>query len=186
MNDDQLSSLELIHTECRKMDTVISQLLMLARGYEGKYAVEFESIDLNAIIVSVMEQFQDQANESAIRLISIQDEEITFTADQSLITQMLINLVGNGIKYGKSGGFVKVTAKKETGGVHITVEDNGIGIGEQDLPYIFERFYRVDKSRDRDGTGLGLSIVKWIVEVHHGTISVSSEINKGTVFSIII
>jgi two-component system phosphate regulon sensor histidine kinase PhoR len=97
---------------------------------------------------------------------------------------MLLNLIENGIKYGKSGGKVEVSAIKTANGCEITVEDDGIGIDGNDISHIFDRFYRVDKSRDRSGTGLGLSIVKWIVDEHKGQISVESEIYKGTNFKI--
>lgn len=184
--DDEIKSLELIRSESEKMNVIISQLLMLARGYEGKYPVEIENIDLNEVISSVVEQMQDLASESDISLQYAPNDELLRLADQSLMTQMLINLIENGIKYGKPGGYVKITAKKENNSIQIVVEDNGIGISKEDLPNIFDRFYRADKSRDRSGTGLGLSIVKWIVDEHNGKITVSSEPGVGTTFSITI
>ena len=184
--DDEIKSLELIHSEGEKMNVIISQLLMLARGFEGKYPVEIESIDLNEIISSVVDQMQELASESNISLQYALNDGLLCMADQSLITQMLINLIENGIKYGKPGGYVRVTAKKENSSMQIVVEDNGIGISKEDLPNIFDRFYRADKSRDRSGTGLGLSIVKWIVAEHNGKITVSSEPGIGTTFSVTI
>ncbi len=184
--DDEIKSLELIHSEGEKMNVIISQLLMLARGYEGKYPVEIESIDLNEIISSVVEQMQDLASESNISLQYASNDELLCMADQSLMTQMLINLIENGIKYGIPGGYVRLTAKNINDSMLITIEDNGIGISKEDLPNIFDRFYRADKSRDRSGTGLGLSIVKWIVDEHNGKITVSSEPGIGTTFSITI
>lgn len=183
---DEIKSLELIHSEGEKMNVIISQLLMLARGFEGKYPVEIESIDLNEIISSVVDQMQELASESIISLQYALNDGLLCMADQSLITQMLINLIENGIKYGKPGGYVRVTAKRENNSAQIIVEDNGIGISNEDLPHIFNRFYRADKSRDRSGTGLGLSIVKWIVDEHNGKITVSSELGIGTTFSITI
>ena len=184
--DDEIKSLELIHSEGEKMNIIISQLLMLARGYEGKYPVEIESIDLNEIISSIVDQMQELASESNISLQYELNDGLLCMADQSLITQMLINLIENGIKYGKPGGYVKIIANKENNGTQIVVEDNGIGISKEDLPHIFDRFYRADKSRDRSGTGLGLSIVNWIVDEHNGKITVSSEPGIGTTFSITI
>lgn len=184
--DDEIKSLELIRSESEKMNVIISQLLMLARGYEGKYPVEIENIDLNEIISSVVEQMHDLASESNISLQYAPNDELLCMADQSLMTQMLINLIENGIKYGRPGGYVKITAKKENNSMQIVVEDNGIGISKEDLPHIFDRFYRADKSRDRSGTGLGLSIVKWIVDEHNGKITVSGEPGVGTTFSITI
>ena len=106
------------------------------------------------------------------------------SADQSLMTQLLLNLVENGIKYGKAGGTVAVRALEQDGHTLLTIQDDGIGIGEKDLPRIFDRFYRADQARDRSGSGLGLSIVKWIVELHGWTIQVESERGKGTRFTI--
>lgn len=183
-SEDEIKSLELIHSEGKKMNIIISQLLMLARGYEGKYPVEIENVDLNEIISVVVEQMQDRASESDISLQYEPNDGLLCMADQSLITQMLINLIENGIKYGNPGGYVRLIAKRENNGTKITVEDNGIGISPEDLPHIFDRFYRADKSRDRSGTGLGLSIVKWIVDEHYGKITVSSEPGTGTTFSI--
>ena len=106
------------------------------------------------------------------------------SADQSLMTQLLLNLVENGIKYGKTGGMVAVSALEQDGHILLTIQDDGIGIGEKDLPRIFDRFYRADQARDRSGSGLGLSIVKWIVELHGLEIQVESERGKGTRFTI--
>jgi signal transduction histidine kinase len=184
--EDEIKSLELIHSEGEKMKAIISQLLMLARGYEGKYPVEIESVDLNEIISSVVEQMQDLASESDISLQYAPNDKLLCLADQSLMTQMMINLIENGIKYSRPDGYVRITAKKENNSMQIVVADNGIGIRKEDLPNIFDRFYRADKSRDRSGTGLGLSIVKWIVNEHNGTIAVSSEPGTGTTFSITI
>ncbi len=182
--DDQQRALDQIHIETKKMNVIISQLLMLARGGEGKYKTEIENIDLNEIISSVVEQLQEQATAAEISLQYKPAKGLEIAADQSLLTQMLINLVENGIKYGKPGGYVRILTEKVSDGTKIIVEDNGIGIFSNDLPNIFDRFYRADKSRDRSGTGLGLSIVKWIVDEHHGTISVISEPDKGTSFII--
>lgn len=100
------------------------------------------------------------------------------------MTQLLLNLVENGIKYGKTGGTVAVSALEQDGHILLTIQDDGIGIGEKDLPHIFDRFYRADQARDRSGSGLGLSIVKWIVELHGWTIQAASVPWKGTRFTI--
>jgi len=104
--------------------------------------------------------------------------------DQSLITQLLLNLIDNAIKYNNKNGWIRVIARKHDGFVKLMVEDNGIGISQNDLPYIFDRFYRSTKVRAIDGTGLGLSIVDWIVRMHKGKIGVTSSENIGTKFEI--
>jgi two-component system phosphate regulon sensor histidine kinase PhoR len=106
-------------------------------------------------------------------------------ADAQKIHQVLINLLNNAISYTPEGGSITVEAKPVTAGVEISVTDNGIGIPPEDLPRIFERFYRVDKGRSRElgGTGLGLSIVKHIVEAHGGHVRVESKPGKGSCFT---
>lgn len=183
-NAELLKSLVTIYKESKRMNTIIAQLLMLTRGYEGRYRLELEQIVLQEVISSVIEQLDETAGNTKITLSHKVKENIFLIADQSLITHMMLNLVENAIKYGKAGGNVWVTAEKQEGNVLISVIDDGIGISQDNLPFIFERFYRADQSRDRSGTGLGLSIVKWIVEEHNGNIEVSSELGKGTTFEI--
>lgn len=170
--------------ESNRMNTIIRQLLMLTRGLEGQYKLQFENTDINQVIDAVLEQLQGNAESRAISLIDETEERLTFKADQSLITQMTLNLIRNAIEYGRSGGFVKVKATGEGGSCLITVTDDGVGIPLEEQPLIFNRFYRVDHSRDRRGSGLGLSIVKWIVDEHGGKIWLESEPGKGTKFYI--
>lgn len=183
-NTELEKSLVTIHKESKRMNTIISQLLMLTRGYEGKYQLKLEQIDLGEVISNVLEELEETAESNKITLAYKVENNIFLMADQSLLTQMMLNLVENAIKYGKAGGNVWVTAAKQEDDITITVSDNGIGIAADSLPFIFERFYRADQSRDRSGTGLGLSIVKWIVQEHHGKIEVKSELGKGTTFEI--
>ena len=105
-------------------------------------------------------------------------------ADKGKMSQVLYNLISNSIKYGKRGGKTKISCHQSQSTCKITIKDNGIGIAEQNITRLFERFYRVDKSRSREqgGTGLGLAIVKHIVEAHGQTIDVKSTVAKGTEF----
>ena len=150
------------------------------RGYEGRYHMEKEVLELHEVVGSVMAELSEMAADSQIRLFNKVPEKSTVFADQSLITQLLINLIGNSIKYGVRGGKVTVRASNSERGCTFTVSDNGIGIREDELEHVFERFYRADKARDRSGSGLGLSIVKWIVALHNGKISIRSQYGKGT------
>ena len=170
--------------ESRRMHSIIAQLLALTRGYEGKYRLEREEVSLSEMVLDVLAELTEEAAASGIRLAGQVPPEIRLSADQSLMTQLLLNLVENGIKYGKAGGTVTVWAQEQDGHTLLTIQDDGIGIGETDLPRIFDRFYRADQARDRSGSGLGLSIVKWIVELHGWTIQVVSELGKGTRFMI--
>lgn len=179
-------SLEAIQKESSRMNKIISQLLLLTRGYEGRYHVEKETLDLHEVVGSVMAELAEIAASSQIQLFNKVPENSVIYADQSLMTQLLINLIGNSIKYGVQGGKVTVRASNPEASCTFTISDNGIGMKEDELEHIFERFYRADKARDRSGSGLGLSIVKWIVELHNGKISVSSEYGKGTQVTVVI
>jgi signal transduction histidine kinase len=102
------------------------------------------------------------------------------------LKQLILNLADNAVKYTPPGGRVSLRLSKSDGEAHLFIEDTGIGIPEEDLPYIFDRFYRVDKARSRahGGSGLGLSIAKWVVDVHGGAIEVESKVGEGTLFHI--
>ena len=95
-----------------------------------------------------------------------------------------MNVIGNAVKYGREDGHIWLRSAEEKDMNWLIVEDDGIGIAPEDLEHIFERFYRADTARDRNGSGLGLSIVKWIVDLHEGTIKVSSKLGEGTRFDI--
>lgn len=172
-------SLAAIRRESARMNKIMSQLLMLTRGYEGRIHLEKETLEFRNLVGSVMEELSESAAASEIRLLNQVPQGCTIFADQSLLTQLLINLIGNSIKYGVMGGKVTVRAAASETGCTFTVS-NGIGMQPQELDHIFERFYRADKARDRSGFGLGMPIVKWIVELHGGDIRVASEAGKGT------
>lgn len=115
-------------------------------------------------------------------------EDIIIDADRDRLEQVLINLINNAITYVQDGGRIEVCLKKENGNIELTVEDNGPGIPKEDLPRIFERFYRVDKARSRSlgGSGLGLSIADEIVKAHGGRVLVESEEGVGTKFTVVL
>jgi len=142
-----------------------------------------EFLQYNAIFLC-----KDKALKRNINIILNNREDITFKHNPSLIEQAIINLLNNAIKYSDGDSEIKITVIKENHDIKINIEDQGSGIPEEHLSRLFERFYRVDKARSRalGGTGLGLSIVKHIALAHKGSVNVQSEINKGSVFSIIL
>ncbi|WP_320168269.1 ATP-binding protein [Mangrovibacterium marinum] len=145
-----------------------------------------ESFDLVKMVDDVLEMEQMMASERKMQLVFDRPEKpVLVRADKKRMMEVLTNLVTNGIKYGRQKGFVRVTFYDMKDHLMVEVMDNGIGIDKGDLPRIFERFYRVDKSRSREqgGTGLGLSIVKHIIEAHKQTINVKSEADEGTTFT---
>jgi len=134
-------------------------------------------VDIRGLVERVAEAFRPVAARKKQQLTSeVSPGAGVVEADGALLERAIANLVDNALKYTPEGGRVRIWGGTDGGQVAVAVEDNGMGIPESDLPRIFERFYRVDKSRSRDlgGTGLGLSIVKHIVQLHGGTISVSS------------
>ena len=119
-------------------------------------------------------------------IVEKSEKDIKLHGDKDKFLQLVLNLVENGIKYSNEGSTVKVRSFIKKGDYILEVEDNGIGIPKEDMPRIFERFYRVDKSRKGGGTGLGLAIVKHIVKIFNGEISIESELNKGSIFTVTI
>ena len=177
-------SLETIFSESRKMSRIINQLLMLARGAEGNLEPQMEVVDLSLVVSSITDEMAIAAKKAGVEIFTEIEEKIMIAADQTLMTRLLINLIDNAIKYNHVGGWVKVSLSKEKNHIKLIVKDNGIGISKEDLPNIWNRFYRADKSHTGSGSGLGLSIVKWIVNAHGGTIAVKSEINYGSEFEV--
>ncbi len=175
-------NIRVIQKENERMTKMLSQLLMLSRGYEGRCHFQPEQLCLYDMVESVSESLASMAEAKGIQIHNQIPEQQMIDADQSLFTQLLVNLIENGIKYGNEGGNVWVSMEKKGEQQRLCVADDGIGISKEDLPKIFERFYRADKARDRNGSGLGLSIVKWIVTMHGGDISVESTLGKGTRF----
>lgn len=177
--------------EIKKMSKIVGDLLTLARADAAVLKIFKEKFDIRPIAEQVMRSLQPLASKKNIRLQLICPDKCEIFADKERIRQLLLILLDNAIKYNVDGGQVEVSLSKQL--VHrqemkICVSDTGFGIDEKDKQQIFERFYRVDKVRSREmgGTGLGLAIAKWIVEAHNGTISVKSEINSGSVFTVIM
>lgn len=179
-------NLLMIKKENAKMTRMISQLLLLSRGYEGRQHFEPEDILLFDMAESVIEEFAGEAREKSIEIHNVVPQQTFIYADQSLFTQLLVNLVGNAVKYGKEGGNIWIGVRYDEVSAKLYIRDDGMGISKEDKEHIFERFYRADKARDRSGSGLGLAIVKWIVEMHGGQIFVESRLGEGTVFYVVL
>jgi signal transduction histidine kinase len=139
---------------------------------------------LNYILEKIIEQLNPLAKEKNIKLIFEERDRIQIKIDKNKIKQAVINIVHNAIKYSDEGSVVKIALYTDKNYATIKISDNGYGIPKESLPYIFDRFYRVDKARSRKtgGTGLGLSISKQIINMHHGTINVKSRVGRGTTF----
>lgn len=118
--------------------------------------------------------------------MDVELDHVTVTADEDTLSQVWLNLLSNGIKFASEGGVIAIRLQQLEDLAVVTVRDNGCGIAEEDLPFVFDRFFKADKSRSRSsgGSGLGLSIVKKIVDMHQGTITVHSEPGKGAAFTV--
>ncbi len=166
---------------------LVQDLLTLSQMETGETKMHFENFDLIKLIEDVIDQLEQKADKRGIKIKLFMDitKPYIVNADKLRISQVLTNLVDNAIKYGFDKGSVEVFVERERDNYMVSIKDNGPGIAPEHLSRIFERFYRIDKSRSKDkgGTGLGLSIVQYIVEAHKSKVSVTSKIGKGTTFS---
>jgi two-component system phosphate regulon sensor histidine kinase PhoR len=186
--EDRRQFLEIIERHAERLGRLTEDLLTLSDLESGKIQIAARPVDTAKLVQQTLEVFWDRAAKKDIKLShQISTPCGMISGDPDRLQQLLINLVDNAIKYTPSGGKVALNAAEcETDDgvrrIEISVADSGVGIPENDLPRLTERFYRVDKARSRDlgGTGLGLAIVKHIVQIHRGELKISSELNKGT------
>lgn len=189
IDDPKINKLYLQRTEksIDRMISIVEDLESITKLESGELTLNYVDFDIVRLTEDVFELAQMLAGERGISLqfITKTDRPVMIHADKKRIMEVMNNLVGNGIKYGKKRGHVKVGFYDLHETILVEVSDNGIGMEKNDLPRVFERFYRVDKSRSREmgGTGLGLSIVKHIIEAHDQTINVKSVSEKGTTFT---
>jgi len=176
-------SLDAIQAESDRMTRMVGDLLLLVQADAGQ-TIRREHVELDTLLLEVYRQMRPIAE--GIELSIGEEDQVSVMGDTDRLKQLLLNLVDNACKYTPKGGRVILGLRRAEGWAVLTVTDTGIGIPAQDLPHIFERFYRVDKARSRaaGGAGLGLSIVQWIVQAHGGKIGVQSEPNNGTTFTI--
>jgi len=174
-------SVEAIREESRRMRHLAEELLALARGDEGA-PLELKSQDLGAVAQEATRIARDAAGGKVSVEYALPEHKIISVFDRRRVRQALSILLDNAVKYTPEGGVVRVWAHESDGQVGVTVRDTGVGIPEEELPRIFERFYRADKARTRGGAGLGLAIARQIVEAHGGTMEVRSTPGKGSTF----
>ncbi|MGI5878734.1 MAG: sensor histidine kinase, partial [Christensenellales bacterium] len=176
-----------IDSEVDRMTALVNDLLVLVRMDE-KAALAFENLDLSMIIEDAVASLEPMARQKQLELEVRVEPDLTMAGEGAALRQMVVNLMDNAIKYTPPGGRVAVGAVRRGRDIVMRVRDTGIGIEEKDIPYIFDRFYRVDKARDRQtgGTGLGLSIVKGIVARHDGIIDVVSKPGQGTEMIVVL
>lgn len=176
-------SLIAIESETKRMARLVGDLLLLAQADVGRLPLNITDVELDTLLLAVYNQAK-VLNQKNIQIALGNLEPIIVKADSDRLKQLLLNLVTNALKYTSEGDKLILSLETQDDYVEISVADTGVGIPPEDLPHIFNRFYRVDRSRTREagGTGLGLAIAKWIAEAHHGNLSVVSEDGEGTTF----
>ncbi|WP_214816533.1 ATP-binding protein [Exiguobacterium sp. s131] len=175
----------IIYDESLRLARLVNDLLDLARIESGKETMHFTSFDIGDFLTRVMRKFNQMASEKGIRLQTDAPHRL-IEADGDRLEQVFTNLIGNAIAHTDSGE-IRIEVTEETDGLRIQLTDTGHGIPKEDLPFVFERFYKADKARtsgSKTGTGIGLAIVKNVVDAHHGKVSVSSTLGVGTTFEI--
>ena len=177
--DDQKEIINSIYSESNRLLDLIDEIIRIS-SLESSVTVKKEDVNLREIADELAYQFRDKAEKKNVRIIVNGNEKLM--ANNTMMWELLSNLLDNAIKYNKEDGSVKIDMSRDNDNVILSVEDTGIGIDNKDLDRVFERFYRVDKSRSKKsgGTGLGLSIVKHIIKNHDGNLKVESELGKGT------
>ncbi|TCP32098.1 PAS/PAC sensor signal transduction histidine kinase [Scopulibacillus darangshiensis] len=178
--------LNIILSESKRLQTLISELLELSKIEQEHFEIKWEHVQMTELLDDTIMVLTEKAGEKGITLTDSTKEAGIALGDPQRIRQIMINLITNAISYTSAGGKIQTEIKNMGDGVKLIVSDTGIGIEPNQIPRIFERFYRVDKARSRNlgGTGLGLAIVKHLVEAHGGRIDVASKPGEGTTFEI--
>lgn len=188
MQDLDEETLTSIEEETDRLTRLVGDLLLIAQAETGQLPLEKENLELDTLFFEVLQEMQVLAgNKVALKLTEI--DQIRVAGDRDRLKQVLLNLVANAIQYTPAGGEVILSLAKVDQKARVLIRDTGPGIPAEDLPHIFERFYRTEKSRTRSktpGFGLGLSIAYWIIKNHDGKINVESEEGEGTTFEILL
>ncbi|HEY6872334.1 MAG TPA: ATP-binding protein [Geobacteraceae bacterium] len=170
--------------EIKKMSKIIEDLLFLSKAEEGGLYLDLQEIELREFLQELIQQTTPLGRETGVALSFEGASPVHVRGDRVRLRQIFLNLLENGVKYNRPGGKVRMALSSDGGQARVSVTDTGVGISEEDLPYIFDRFYRVDKARNSasGGSGLGLSLVKSFVAAHGGKIEAVSEVGKGSEF----
>jgi signal transduction histidine kinase len=179
-------SITVIKNEAANMGELIEKLLFLARGDSSAYNLNREQFWLDEFIEEVFKETQIIASQH--RILLKRNDRVLFYGDRKMLKQMLRAILDNGIKFTPSQGEIIINSYLVNDTVKLELEDTGVGIPQTEIPFIFNRFYQVDKARIKiqSGSGLGLAIVKWIVDAHQGNIEVTSRIGGGTRITIVL
>ena len=178
--------LRAVNEEVDRLIRLAGSLLTLTRADGGQIPLAFEAVDVGDLVAGVVEQLRPAAADQGVDLRLDTGPPVTMEADQDLLIQLMLNVLDNAIKYSPNGGLVNAGWGTNGQRVELRVRDTGPGIAAEDIPYVFDRFYRADKARSRaaGGVGLGLAISRWIAEAHGGSIHVVSTLGEGSTFTV--
>jgi heavy metal sensor kinase len=185
-NEEYRKALISISQEITHMSSIVNKLLFLSRIDSGKDKLNLESVNLSELLLDLALNVEALCEEKLLHFCSNLAGGVRVEGDKVKLRELFLNLLDNAIKFTPPGGSISLSLARNEGQAEVAVSDTGIGIGEEHLPQIFERFYRVDKTStlENNGSGLGLAICKHIVELHKGQIQVKSEFKKGSTFTI--
>lgn len=188
MSQELKEELTAIRQKTLNLSALVSKLLEISKAESGSYTPDFEEISIALLGESVIEELEEKAERKGIRIEFVNElSDPVIEGDMEMLTRLFMNLIDNGITYGREQGNIWIRMSEQQENLVIEFKDNGIGIPEDALPKIWNRFYQVDKSRSRsENFGLGLFMVNYIVKMHKGSIEVKSKISEGTVFTVIL
>lgn len=187
--DNNRRFVDVIRGNAIRLNSIASDLLVLSELESGNKPGEPEVVSVRDVLESALTTVESEARNRGIQLLRGRFEDATVLGYRFRLEQAMLNLMVNAVKFNRKGGEVRVEATRtQSGDIRITISDTGVGIPSQDLPRIFERFYRVDRARSREvgGTGLGLSIVRHVIERMNGRIEVESQLGRGSTFTVIL
>jgi two-component system phosphate regulon sensor histidine kinase PhoR len=181
--------LSIMERHSKRLALLVSDLLSLAQLESPSANLELGAVPVGELFNNVVRDWNEKLAAKSLKVVvDLLSESLTLRADEARLHEVLHNLLENAVKYSHQNGQILLRARERGSEVVLSVSDNGIGIGKEQLPRIFERFYRVDKARSRElgGTGLGLAIVKHIAQLHGGRVEAESELGKGTTIRVIL
>lgn len=180
-------TLEQLHTELIQTSELLDNLMLLARADSDAEQLRLVPADIHQALTDVLAQVSPIAEEKQIELhAALPEYPVWIAGDPQLLRRLFLILIDNAVKYTPASGQVSIALEAEDGLITVSITDTGIGISDQDLPHVFDRFYRADKARSREmgGSGLGLSIGKWIAEAHKGSVTAESKYGRGSTFKV--
>lgn len=185
--EEKAMDISTISKECRRLSKLVSNLLLLARSDSNQIEMDKKTFELDKLLEEIVAPYKEIASYQEKEMILKVERGVSFMGDRERIHQMMVILLDNAMKYTNEGGQIQINCTQTSSSIRIQVKDDGIGVKEEDIPKLFDRFYQGDKARSTsEGAGLGLSIANWIVEKHYGKISVESQLGEGTCFEVIL